>query len=549
MKDHDNAVETQLLKRNNRFSLIAFWLIVIMVIGANAKYHHWENPNKIIYVDVLHYYAYLPATFIQHDLTLEFLRTTKLPENKFFWPQVLPDNRLIILTTMGMSYMYAPFFLAVHYPLKWLGFRAMGYSPPYKVALIVSCIFWFSLGLFFLRKLLLKYFSDLTTAISLIAIVLATNLFYYVTDEPAMSHGYSFALFSLFLYFTDRWSGESKIKYAFALGLLAGAIALIRPTNTVIVILLLLWGVDSFKALTGKIKFFLKNYTHVLIMIVAAILVWVPQVIYWKYMTGQYFVFTYGEKGKFFFDNPQLFRVLLGFRKGWLIYTPVMIFSIIGLIPLWKSYRKLFWAVIFFMVVNIWIVSSWWLWWYGGSYGMRALIESYALMAIPLAAFLAWLTEKRSFSVKVFTSLLILAFVVHNFFQISQYHTGAVDAIRQTKESYFSTFMKLRPNARQKKLLVYPDYKAAAFGKYPRPSFTDSLYTGLLDRNQAIRKIEQEIRSGEESMKMMQQKAVARNISIDSAINLDAIYLYKLKVEKGEIPVNQRKIRIFDWWY
>jgi hypothetical protein len=29
---------------------------------------------------------------------------------------------------------------------------------------------------------------------------MATNLFYYVTDEPAMSHVYNFALITLFLY-------------------------------------------------------------------------------------------------------------------------------------------------------------------------------------------------------------------------------------------------------------------------------------------------------------------------------------------------------------
>ncbi len=550
MKNTETDTEFMMPKRKSRLSLIACWLIIFLVVGANLKYRHWENRYKIIYVDVLHYYAYLPATFIHHDLSLEFIRTNNSYYSQYFWPRVLPDKKLIIMTTMGMSYMYAPFFLAVHYPLKWLGEPALGYSPPYKMALIASSIFWFALGLFFLRKLLLKYFSDFTTSLTLIITALATNLFYYVTDEPAMSHAYGFALFAMFIYFTDRWFEKPKFGYSLALGVLAGVIALIRPSNAVIVLILLLWGVDSFQSLGKRLGLFLRQYRMALVMVAAAILVWVPQVLYWKYASGHYFVFTYGEKGKFFFNNPQFFRVLLGFRKGWLIYTPVMIFSIIGLIPLWKKHRNLFWPVVIFAAVNLWIVSSWWLWWYGGSYGMRALIESYAVMALPLAAFIAWVTENRSILVKAAVAVLALVFVTHNFFQITQYHTGAIDAIKMTREAYFASFLKRNPNTRQQRLLVYPDYKAAEYGRYPRPSSVrDSLYSGLLDREHAVRKIEQEIRSGEESMKMMQQKALARNVSIDSAISIDANYLYDLKVKKGEIPANPGKFKIFDWWY
>jgi hypothetical protein len=535
--------------KRSKLSLFAFWLIIAFVIGANVKYMHWENKYKILYADVLHYYAYLPATFIHHDLTLNFTRTNNSYYSQYFWPRELHNGNLIILTSMGMSYMYAPFFLAVHYPLKWLGKEATGYTPPYKIALILSSIFWFSIGLYYLRKLLLKYFSDRIAALTLIAITLATNLFYYVSDEPAMSHAYGFALFSMFVWFVDCWFRQPKTKYSIMIGVLIGVIALVRPSNAVIVFALLFWRVDSFKAFFERIRLFLRQYQQVMIMLAATIIVWIPQMIYWKYVSGHYFVFTYGEKGKFFFDNPQFFRVLLGFRKGWLIYTPVMIFSLIGLIPLWKKHKNLFWLVVIFFVFNLWIVCSWWLWWYGGSYGMRALIESYALMALPMAAFFSWITQHNKLKGKIAAIVIVLFFVAHNFFQITQYHTGAIDSIRMTRQAYISSFMKLRPTAQLKKCLVFPDYDAAAFGKYPKPVLTDSLYFGLLDKKHAIGKIEKEIRSGEENMKMMQQKADARNISLDSAIKVDANYLYKLKVEKGEIPKNPWKFQIFDWWY
>ena len=63
---------------------------------------------------------------------------------------------------------------------------------------MLSSLFWVMMGLFVLRRLLLRYFTPSATAITLVLIGLGTNLFFYTVHEGPMSHGYNFALITFF---------------------------------------------------------------------------------------------------------------------------------------------------------------------------------------------------------------------------------------------------------------------------------------------------------------------------------------------------------------
>ncbi|MCD4680919.1 MAG: hypothetical protein K8S00_11080, partial [Bacteroidales bacterium] len=47
---------------------IVNWVIIILVLSISFDLSFWKQDKKIIYWDALHYYSYLPATFIYHDL-------------------------------------------------------------------------------------------------------------------------------------------------------------------------------------------------------------------------------------------------------------------------------------------------------------------------------------------------------------------------------------------------------------------------------------------------------------------------------------------------
>jgi hypothetical protein len=104
---------------------------------------------------------------------------------------------------------------------------------------------------------------------------------------------------------------------------------------------------------------------------------------YWKYITGELFFNSYvGEQ--FYFNNSHVLKGLFGFRKGWLIYTPIMLFSILGIYFLRNQLKHFFASISITLFIYIFVIFSWWCWWYGGSFGQRAMIDIYPLLAIPL---------------------------------------------------------------------------------------------------------------------------------------------------------------------
>ena len=65
---------------------------------------------------------------------------------------------------------------------------------------LIVCLFYLIFGLFFLRKTLLLFFSEFIASIVLVVLVVGTNLLYYSSSEPCMSHAYSFSLISIFIF-------------------------------------------------------------------------------------------------------------------------------------------------------------------------------------------------------------------------------------------------------------------------------------------------------------------------------------------------------------
>lgn len=449
---------------NNISSLV----IIIILIGGiflNFSHHRWQKDDRVIEWDVKSYYAYLPATFIYKDLTLQFRKDNIEKFGDLIWPVETPEHKLAIVTTMGLSFLYAPFFAIAHIYCLISDYDADGYSLPYKFALVFSSLFYVVIGLIFLRKTLKKIFEEDIVAIVIAAIGMGTNLLYYYSYEAAMPHSYNFTLISLFLYQTILFFENPSSKKIFWLGFLSGLITLIRPTNIIILILFFLWNISSYQDVKNRVLYFLKEYRFILLMITGFIIIWIPQFIYWYWVSGKVFYFSYGEVGgKFFFQNPQIKNILISYKKGWFVYTPIMFIACIGIFTLLKQKKEMFIPILTYTILNIYILASWWCWWFGGSFGLRAFIDSYAIMAIPLASFISTLSFKKY--LKYLNFGIILLFIFFNIFQIQQYTNQAIHYWWMNKDTYWETFLKLKPTDRYWKLVTLPDYEKAKEGIY-----------------------------------------------------------------------------------
>jgi hypothetical protein len=423
----------------------------------------WVNGNvdksgkkSVIDWDVTSYYSYLPATFIKQDLSLKFFDQD--PEfyrtNKQYNPQLCPNGNYVIKTSMGMSVMYLPFFAVAHLSAKLLGYPADGYSEPYHFAIQLSGLIYLLIGLFFLRRLLLLYFPEKVIALTFLFVLFGSNLFYYASVQGAMSHVHTFCLACIFIWYCIKWLLKPSLKTTIILGLTFGLIVLIRPVNILFILFLVFFGVTNGAGIKHRLFLFLKHFPLVLVMAALTFLVFLPQMLYWKYITGHYFFNSYiGEQ--FYFGNPHLIEGLFGFRKGWLLYSPIMLFSLAGLVMLFKTKKEFSWPATILFVIYTYVVLSWWCWWYGGSYGLRAMIDIYPFLIIAFAVFV----NKMHFNKPVMSILGLL--VAINCFQMYQYRRGVIHFDSMTKEAYIDALFRVETSPNLQKLISPPNYEKA----------------------------------------------------------------------------------------
>ncbi|MFO8087637.1 MAG: hypothetical protein R6T91_07525 [Bacteroidales bacterium] len=557
----------------NNISWIVIIAALISVVIVSFGHHRWVKEGNVIEWDVKSYYSYLPAAIIHQDMTLSFLEDNPEIYDKM-WPVEMDNGDYLIVTSSGLSILYSPFFLMAHGVATFSDFEADGYSLPYRFSLHFSALFYVLLGLIFLRKILKRFFDERITALTLLAIIIGTNLYYYTAFEAPMPHAYNFSLIAVFVWLTILWHENPKIRNSIGIGLLYGLIVLIRPTNVLVILFFILWDVKSFRELKERILFFLKRFDLVLIMILFFLIAWSPQFAYWKTVTDQWIFYSYGEKDAgFFFGNPQIKNILISYKKGWFVYTPLMFFAFIGIFSMIKRLKQAFLPVLVYILAMIYVLSSWWAWWFGGGFGLRAFIDTYAIMAIPLASLLD-VSMKRKFT-GIIAIVVLLTLTWFNTFQIRQYRKNAIHYWWMNKEAYWETFLKLHTTDRYWEVLTKPDYEKARKGIYEAiPVLTeqqknkrrfekeyknhiykqkpvmDSLHAISENKevfNQHFREfmnqnideyifhnktdtlkiIKQNIRDQQELMEKIKEKAENRDISIDSMITIDAIYLFK----------------------
>jgi len=451
----------KILKPNLPY-IIAF-IVVLISINSIMDTKLWKT-KQVIQSDVVSYYGYLPATFIYHDYTLQFVDKYTGPHQFLLYPKVVSNGGRIFITSMGMSFLYAPFFFAADYYAQQSNFDAGGYSEPYQVSVIISTIFFFILGLFFLCKILLHFFNPYISALVVLITAIGSNLFYYATFEPGMSHLYSFSLITMFIWFTVKWFQNQKPINTILLGLLIGIISLVRPTNIIVALFFIFYDIKSWNDVINRVRFFLSKINHIILIAVLCFLVWLPQFLYWKSITGSFLFYSYGDENNFFFNNPQIINGLFSYRNGWLVYSPAMIFSVLGIFFLWKTLKELRLALTAIFFVFIYVIFSWWCWWYGGSFGNRAMIDIYGLLALSMGGFFTYINSLKFKWINYPVIFLALFLTIVNIHHINKRRNFSIHYDSMTKEAFWDSYLKKRPSPTFESKLRAPDYNKALKG-------------------------------------------------------------------------------------
>jgi hypothetical protein len=393
-------------------SIISIIFFVGLIYTFKISLDRQENNNSIewkrnIFGDGAGYYSYLPFTFLYN------YNTNNLPENidqKTGYGFYIENNKIKTKYTSGVAILLSPFFFAVHLYEKIKKADADGFFGTYHYVPFIAAWFYALLGLLLLFSFLRNFISLNSSLISLAIIFWGTNLYYYVIEYASMSHVYSFFLFSCFIYFSFKFHQIHKLRYFIILVLSGALIILIRPTNIILIPFFFIIEYLVNKQIQLKTYLTIK---HISIALIGFTLIFTPQIIYWMYLSGKPFYYSYEKESFSNWASPKIIEFLFSPNNGLITYNPIWI--VIFIAAIYLAIKKEIWSIatLISTTIIIYLGASWHDWTFGCSYGSRTLIEFTSLFALPLGVFIQnkILDKKIIVKTSFFSLIIILVFI------------------------------------------------------------------------------------------------------------------------------------------
>lgn len=348
--------------------------------------------TKIRGADEIEYYSHLRSAVFDRDLDFaneyeHFYRAN--PQGLAAFKETFLDrrepktNRPINFAPIGSAVAWAPFYMAAHGLVTYGLLRgpADGFSPAYTGAVAYGSSFLAILG-FLLAFLALKRFLGVTEGLSLLAVLavwFGTPAFYYMTVAPVFAHAPAIFAVSLLFFLWLRAREKDGVFDWLLMGLAAGLAMLIREQGA---LFLIAPGLDlGFRLVKGDVKRALERGVAV---VGAAFIVFSPQFLAYQALNG-----TFGPtqlvQRKMDFSSPHFFDVLIDPGHGLLLWTPLLIVAVLGLI---RGIGRLGAVGVFVTVAllaQVYINGSVLSWHQAGAFGSRRFVDSTVLFVIGFA--------------------------------------------------------------------------------------------------------------------------------------------------------------------
>lgn len=383
----------------------------------SLAYHHtyrntiWKQEN---YADCGGYYSYLIMWFDIGYESKHYPSDYQLERGL----GVRTDSGPIVKTkyTCGVAYLLTPFYLGNRLIGQIAGYNTHANDVSNKIMIDVAGSFYLWLGAVLMFLLARKYASDFISFISTLFIVLGTNIIFYGTMHPGMSHIYSFFLTSLVLYSAYNFFKLQKKIWLIPLALGISCIVLIRPTN-VLIIPLILFMAESRKQLLTSIQL-----KWIFLVLLVGIIVWIPQFNYWYKLNGTIIYYSYQGEGFIYWLQPKWLIVLFSPLNGLLLYSPFIV-VLLAIIVFQSFQRNHFSQYLFFLfVITTYLSASWHAPAFGCGYGQRNFVEILPAMVIPLSLQFKRCTELKRYLPLTLMVIFSVIFTLVNLQLIRKYN-------------------------------------------------------------------------------------------------------------------------------
>lgn len=398
-------------------------LVTAVVLWQGTDGEGWK---QTIRSDAKGYYGYLQALFIRHDLgnepdAWEYIHHTPTGTlNKYF---------------CGTSVMMAPWFLIGHdQALSDPKVPHDGLSVYEQKAISIGGWVYLLLGLLALRALLLRMgVSERVVAWTLVSMGLGSTLLQYAAVQAGWSHVYSFCTISALLLVMHKLATGARAAWVVAAAALLGLIVLIRPVNGLVLLAL---PVVAGSATWPLLQRLFRHPWMLLLAVITGAAVVSIQPLLWHAQTGNWFEWGYRSEG-FHWDRPEVMNVLFSWRRGLFLWTPLMLLPALCAFLLLRRDRVRGVAVLAYWAINLYVISSWWIWYYGSGFGSRVFIDHYPVLFLPMALVL----DRAHARTWIAARLFILLCIALHLAQFTQYHQGILDRESMDREKYLHTFL------------------------------------------------------------------------------------------------------------
>ena len=404
--------------------------------------------NPWVRGDGVGYYAYIRAILVEHKL--DFSNDWRAANESFtmgrldakgelssnqFTPTGHIDNHFAV----GPSILWAPFVLPVHLAMKLaqrigLNVRADGFSRPYIISMALGTALYGFFGLWLSFQLACRYVEQRWALIAALGIWWASSIPVYMYFNPSWSHAHSVFMVALFLWYWDETRQRRGLRQWILLGLISGLMLDVYYANIAILVIPLLESLRQYwqqwrRPITGWQnirRLFMAN----LIYCFATVAAFLPTLVTRNIIYGHPMEFGYSQTGSWQWKSPHLGSVLFSSNHGLVVWTPIVIFAIAGLLLLFRRERSLAMYVTSACVCFYYLIASASFWDGLSSFGNRYFISLSPLFVLGFAVFLSdfagFLNNKKR--ALVISSVGTTALVIWNLGFIFQWGTHLVPA-------------------------------------------------------------------------------------------------------------------------
>jgi hypothetical protein len=353
--------------------------------------------------DGVGYYALIRAPLIEHGFHFEKDWRLGYPAIQFGTPNGTDSKGFLGYTrtghlgnyyAVGPALLWAPFLLVAHLGVlaadrMGAHILADGFSCPYTFAMSIGTAVYAFLALVLAFRIACRYVEEKWALLATIGIWLATSFPAYLYVFPSWSHVQSAFAVGVFVWYWDKSRGEHSLKRWVLLGLAAALIINIYYVNALFLLLPFFetcaTGFQLLRKGDEDRNRFIKIVGPNTAFLLACAIGLAPTFISKLIIFGSPFRSGYTNVSQWHWSSPHLAAVLFSSDHGLLVWTPVVVLAIAGLIVGWNQIADLATYSLAVLVVFTYVVASHVYWDGVASFGNRFFISFTPIFTVGLA--------------------------------------------------------------------------------------------------------------------------------------------------------------------